>query len=913
MNSANAIGRGLGEQIGLVTDAQGRELDELTGLAAGITQTFENVDINRLVEQTNQLEEQFGIGLRDSIDLVGQSLTNLSDIQQDEFLDIVREYPSAFRDAGVEAEAFLAIAQQQVQSGLFSDRGVDAIKEASLEIRELREPVRDALQGIGVDTEALQQRLQEGTTTVFEEIQGISERLNDLPPESDAAQTAVREIFKTPGEDAQNFILSLADINTNFEDLQANSTETAQRQQRLLAANQELSVAFSRLTSGGSEFFKEVQIGATEFLAEGLTSIIDGFVNLRDRFVELYNNSLLFRRVLQAVGVAGRSAFTLILAPLRSVAAAGEALFSALGEALEGNFIAAGRRLVQGIGDSLTVYRDAGVQVFENFRDGFNNEKIDLGESFNEQSIEVEAAAAGKKTGETYVKATKEEIEARAKEIREAAIEALNLEAQEIEIDLLTNQNFEEEFEKRRRLIELEREIALQAEELSASERLAIQRRFIQQTQDLQAEQQAQSLQARKDLIEAELTAEKEGSERYFDLLRSNLEVERQIELSNTRTTAEEKLRIQAEYLADLAKLQKDQSLRLFTELQALQESDINLQAERGFITEVERLEQINELRRSQAEFTLEQFRQENQGRTDAILQQQELENQLSIQQLEREKEIVEARKQEQESFVNAEAELNELRVKAVGNIGDVIVNLTEEESGARKVGIALQKAAAIGEIAVNLQRQLSLIDVAIAAQAALGPIGALTGGLFLGRKILAVTEAAARTASVFSVQLEDGGQLATAIYEQTGINPLHLADGGMLIGPSHENGGIPAYVKGFGPIEMEGYEYVVNKAATLNNLEAIETINQFGANQEFEVIPKLEFGGHLALPKLQTGGLVTFTSQFTGTDNTSQLTRSVNDDSLINLVRNIPPNVVVLEELTAALDQYVESVNFSD
>tara|TARA_Y100000310_G_C20340044_1_gene649346 strand:+ start:22 stop:696 length:675 start_codon:yes stop_codon:yes gene_type:complete len=38
------------------------------------------------------------------------------------------------------------------------------------------------------------------------------------------------------------------------------------------------------------------------------------------------------------------------------------------------------------------------------------------------------------------------------------------------------------------------------------------------------------------------------------------------------------------------------------------------------------------------------------------------------------------------------------------------------------------------------------------------------------------------------------------------------LQSGGMLVGPSHEQGGIPAVVGGTTPIELEGGEYIVNK-----------------------------------------------------------------------------------------------------
>ena len=39
-----------------------------------------------------------------------------------------------------------------------------------------------------------------------------------------------------------------------------------------------------------------------------------------------------------------------------------------------------------------------------------------------------------------------------------------------------------------------------------------------------------------------------------------------------------------------------------------------------------------------------------------------------------------------------------------------------------------------------------------------------------------------------------------------------HFSAGGMLVGPSHDEGGIQAIVDGDEPIEVEGGEFVINK-----------------------------------------------------------------------------------------------------
>jgi hypothetical protein len=74
---------------------------------------------------------------------------------------------------------------------------------------------------------------------------------------------------------------------------------------------------------------------------------------------------------------------------------------------------------------------------------------------------------------------------------------------------------------------------------------------------------------------------------------------------------------------------------------------------------------------------------------------------------------------------------------------------------------------------------------------------------------------------------------LATAAYgaEVSAINqrqfiPKKFAEGGMVHGPSHEQGGIPFTVKGRSGYEMEGGEFIVNKRASSLHRDLLERIN---------------------------------------------------------------------------------------
>ena len=55
---------------------------------------------------------------------------------------------------------------------------------------------------------------------------------------------------------------------------------------------------------------------------------------------------------------------------------------------------------------------------------------------------------------------------------------------------------------------------------------------------------------------------------------------------------------------------------------------------------------------------------------------------------------------------------------------------------------------------------------------------------------------------------------------------PKTYAEGGMVYGPSHEQGGVPFTVQGQGGYEMEGGEYIVNKESTKKYKHLLDQIN---------------------------------------------------------------------------------------
>ena len=109
---------------------------------------------------------------------------------------------------------------QEIKQGIYSDKGVDAIKEANLRLREMTPAAESALNAIGISSANLQKELTEGSITTFEAIQKVSERLDTLPPQSKIVGQAIADIFGGPGEDAGlRYLSNLHKIDLTTNDL----------------------------------------------------------------------------------------------------------------------------------------------------------------------------------------------------------------------------------------------------------------------------------------------------------------------------------------------------------------------------------------------------------------------------------------------------------------------------------------------------------------------------------------------------------------------------------------------------------------------------------------------------------------------------------------------------------------------
>ena len=229
-----------------LTGKTGEEMVKLRSKVQAVSEHF-GTDFNETLRAANALSKGFGISMEDAMKLVQDGLVSGANAGGD-FIDTVREYPRYFKEAGLSAEDFIAITTNAAQQGVFSDKGVDVIKEGNLRIREMTTATADALNGIGISAEKVQADLQAGSITTFDVMQMVAAKLNELPASSAAVGTAIADIFGDPGEDAGlEYIKTLANIQLNMDAVKAATQGTAEQQERQIQMQESLKNGLSGL------------------------------------------------------------------------------------------------------------------------------------------------------------------------------------------------------------------------------------------------------------------------------------------------------------------------------------------------------------------------------------------------------------------------------------------------------------------------------------------------------------------------------------------------------------------------------------------------------------------------------------------------------------------------------------------
>lgn len=598
---------GLVEATRLTKQFTGKSGDDLKAFrneVQAVADSF-NADFRETLIATNALSKQFGISANEALQLVKDGFLAGGDANG-EFLDTLKEYPAYFKEAGISADQFVAIVTQTNKMGIFSDKGVDAIKEANLRLREMTTATAAALDGIGISSEQVQKDLQTGTKTTFDVIQDVSAKLAELPDNAATVGAAIADIFGGPGEDAGlQYLRTLKDISTNMDEVKGKAGVLAQLQEEQLQSQIELQNALSGLFDATGGNFETLTTQAKVFVNQGLTAIIKGVIDVVNYLIELYNESVLIRAIWNGI-VAG---FKTTFDTLGNLFGFFIDIVKATGTALKGAFTLDFDEVKKGLADYAAAYGNlvkAQVKdITENFQEGLDGMQkkikpltipVSVGDTPTPQTDNKPVTTQnptvtprGKSDAEKAAEQQAKQIEAAYKKNLEATRKLQDAQLQ-LETDEWAKRRQQTQYQYSRQIEDLQHQLQTE-KDLNETGRQAINATITaleqQQTEALlkiEQDRQLQELALQKESIELRLQAVKEGSEQERQLRMQLLENERQTALlqNQQKPTGQQQdaAAINASFDAKGAGIADEYlqaQLQIFDQQQALAQSEFDL------------------------------------------------------------------------------------------------------------------------------------------------------------------------------------------------------------------------------------------------------------------------------------------------------------------------------------------------
>jgi len=416
----------------------------------------------------------------------------------------------------------------------------------------------------------------------------------------------------------------------------------------------------------------------------------------------------------------------------------------------------------------------------------------------------------------------------------EARQQALDLERTLLDKQLATVKlNSDEELSLQQRKLRTEYEAEINVNKLTIAQKKKAQAEYETQSLalslDFNRRRLVAALQAQVDLTAAELSQQRAGGNEALGLQTAQIENQRRLAIAGLAANADNSAKIAAINATAAQQRQKaeyDEAVRLLQEHLEQKRQQVELDYAKGITKEGEYQRQLAAVQKAGIDLQAnlnKDYNQDNATNEKAAAD-------YEISQAQRVKE-------EKKKIKETEQQIQDAAFQAAAQTTDLIIDLFGKESAAGQAALITKKTLAIAEIAINLQKQLALNKVTGAEISAAfpPPLGPILGTAYvIANDALAIAAAASGTASI-----------------------LKLQRGGIALGPSHEEGGIPLTRRGWPTgIEIEGGEPVLTANVTRNPLllSIASLVNQAAGGRALvsgAVRPHLALGG-ISTPLVQ-------------------------------------------------------------
>lgn len=434
--------KGLMEATRLTKEFTGYTGEALETMRNSIAATADSMgkDFNDVLATADNLMANYHLSGEEAMKVINDGFASGADLSGD-MLNKIQQYAPTFHDAGISADQMVAIIQQ-TRSGIFSDKGLDIIDMASKKIREMSSGTASSLDAIGISSKQVQQDLANGTKSTFDVIQEVSTKMKNFGADSQQVGDVLKNVFGKQGAQAGiQLIEQLDTMTTDIEEVKKQTGEWGETQLENIKLHKELNSYLSSMFDMSQHGFEEMIEKGKMFGTKILIQIMKGLFNTINYFIDWYNESLLLRGIINALGTS----FRLMWNAIKLVCNLGIDAFKRMGFAAKGML-----DILEGIvtfdlskaqkgfkeifditGTIKEVWHDiknAGIEIGNSFADGFENTvngrlnhlklaNLDGGatssEPANGNKGTTPAAAKGNTT-KTKAQRAKEEAEAKA-------------------------------------------------------------------------------------------------------------------------------------------------------------------------------------------------------------------------------------------------------------------------------------------------------------------------------------------------------------------------------------------------------------------------------------------------------------------------------------------------------------------
>ena len=293
---------GLAEATRLTREFTGYAGDDLVAMRNKIQATADVMgkDFKETLQSADAVMANFHVNGEEAMDIINKGFAAGADVNGD-FLAKVQQLAPTFHDAGIKADEMVAIIAQ-TRSGIFTDQGLEAIKQGSARIREMSGNTKQALQGIGIDVAAMQEKMRNGTMSTFDAVKQVSAQLKTLPNDSQEVGEVMSAVFGRQGKFAsQEMIESLADMSTSLDEVKDKTGEYGDLLLENINTEEELDQVTSAIFDMTNKGWEEAKQKATIYAKKALVAVVKGILDVCNWFIRLYNQSIVVRAGVQAI------------------------------------------------------------------------------------------------------------------------------------------------------------------------------------------------------------------------------------------------------------------------------------------------------------------------------------------------------------------------------------------------------------------------------------------------------------------------------------------------------------------------------------------------------------------------------------------------------------------------------------